>query len=211
MFELSGRVSSVDGDPARWQRYQDLRDGLLFTQGRVLQETADWNGSVTADNIGWRDQRFSGNYERIGAFRISGLWDEIPQFYSVDTRTPFSFPEDDGVLTLDDSAQAAGSHNAYLPIEVSPQFDLRESRKIGTFRVGATPTANLTSWAASRRRSTRASCRGGRASGSATTTRWRCPTGRAPTTWMSVWSGRTPGGCFAPPTTVRGSTTRPTR
>ena len=69
MFELSGRVSSVDGDPARWQRYQDLRDGLLFTQGRVLHETADWNGSVTADNIGWRDQRFSGNYERVGVLQ----------------------------------------------------------------------------------------------------------------------------------------------
>src|SRR5688572_31206289 len=73
MFELSGRVSSVDGDPARWQRYQDLRDGLLFTEVRALQETADWNGSVTADNVGWRDQRFSGNYERIGVFRVSGL------------------------------------------------------------------------------------------------------------------------------------------
>ena len=42
-----------------------------------------------------------------------------------------------------------------------------------------------TSPAASRRRSTRGSCRGGRASGSATTTRSRCPTGRAPTTWTS--------------------------
>ncbi len=87
MFQLSGRVSSVSGDPARWQRYQDLRDGLLFTQGRVLHETADWNGSFTADNVGWRDQRYIGNYERIGVFRINGLWDEIPQFYSVDTRT----------------------------------------------------------------------------------------------------------------------------
>src|SRR5688500_4240758 len=26
MFQLSGRVSSVSGDPARWQRYQDLGD-----------------------------------------------------------------------------------------------------------------------------------------------------------------------------------------
>ena len=33
MFQLSGRVSSVAGDPARWQRYQDLGDGLLFTAG----------------------------------------------------------------------------------------------------------------------------------------------------------------------------------
>ena len=33
------------------------------------------------------------------------------------------------------------SHNAYLPI--SPQFDLRERRDIGTFRVSATPTTQL--------------------------------------------------------------------
>src|SRR5688500_10868128 len=26
---MGGRFSNVDGDPARWQRYQDLRDGLL--------------------------------------------------------------------------------------------------------------------------------------------------------------------------------------
>src|SRR5215204_7810788 len=36
MFQLSGRLASVEGDPARWQRYEDLRDGLLFTTGRLL-------------------------------------------------------------------------------------------------------------------------------------------------------------------------------
>ena len=39
-FSSSGRLSSVEGDPARWQRYQDLRDGLLFTDARLLRETA---------------------------------------------------------------------------------------------------------------------------------------------------------------------------
>ncbi len=140
MFQISGRVSSVSGDPARWQRYQDLRDGLLFTQGRVLRETADWTGSFSADNVGWRDQRYSGNYERIGFLKINGLWDEIPQFYSVDTNTAFT-EADDGVLLLDDNAQRAASHNAYLSI--SPQFDLRERRAVGTFRVSATPTTQL--------------------------------------------------------------------
>src|SRR5262245_57798154 len=33
-FQIGGRFSSVDGDPARWQRYQDLRDGVLFTDAR---------------------------------------------------------------------------------------------------------------------------------------------------------------------------------
>ena len=66
-----------------------------------------------ADNVGWRDQRYFGNYERVGFLKITGLWDEIPQFYSVDTRTAFT-ETDDGVLVLDDNAQRAASHNAYL-------------------------------------------------------------------------------------------------
>ena len=140
MFQLSGRVSSISGDPARWQRYQDFGDGLLFTQGRVLHETPDWNGSFSADNVGWSDQRYTGSYERIGFLKINGLFDEIPQFYSVDTRTAF-VETGDGVLVLDDNAQRAANLNAYPPI--SPQFDLTESRKIGTFRVSATPTTHL--------------------------------------------------------------------
>ncbi len=140
MFQLSGRVSSISGDPARWQRYQDFGDGLLFTQGRVLHETPDWNGSFSADNVGWSDQRYIGSYERIGFLKINGLFDEIPQFYSVDTRTAF-VETGDGVLVLDDNAQRAANLNAYPPI--SPQFDLTESRKIGTFRVSATPTTHL--------------------------------------------------------------------
>src|SRR4051794_16277211 len=30
-FQIAGRATSIDGDPARFQRYQDVRDGLLFT------------------------------------------------------------------------------------------------------------------------------------------------------------------------------------
>ena len=42
----------------RWQRYEDLRDGILFTGARLMRETADWNATASADNLGWRDQRF---------------------------------------------------------------------------------------------------------------------------------------------------------
>ena len=62
MVQLSGRyVSSVSGDPARWQRLLGLRDGLLVTEGRALRETPDWNGTFGADNIGWRDERYFGS------------------------------------------------------------------------------------------------------------------------------------------------------
>ncbi len=33
---IGGRVTSIDGDPARFQRYQDVRDGLLFSGFRYL-------------------------------------------------------------------------------------------------------------------------------------------------------------------------------
>ena len=140
MFQLAGRVSSIAGDAARWQRYEDQRNGLLFTDGRFSRETSDWSLKAGADNVGWRDQRFFGNYERIGRLKISGLWDEIPQFYSIDTRTAFT-SVGEGVLVLPDEAQQQKNLNAYLGI--SPQFDLRERRDIGTVRVSATPTTQF--------------------------------------------------------------------
>jgi MtrB/PioB family decaheme-associated outer membrane protein len=145
-FQIGGRVSAIDGDPARFQRYQDLRDGLLFTNARFSREDPGglWQYRVTADNVGYRDQRYSGTYERTGRFVISGLWDEIPQFYSLDTKTPYTMSG--SPLRLDDARQrliqnGQATLSAYVPI--APQFDLRESRDIGTFNVVATPTPQI--------------------------------------------------------------------
>jgi MtrB/PioB family decaheme-associated outer membrane protein len=148
-FEFGGRFSSIDGDPARFQRYGDFRDGVLFTDARYAGEDPDGNYAfhTAADNVGWRDQRFFGDYEQTGRFRISGLWDQIPQFYSVDTATPYV--ESGNVLGLDDATQRrvqqgqAGTPplNAYIPI--APQFDLRERRDVGRVNFLATPTPQL--------------------------------------------------------------------
>jgi MtrB/PioB family decaheme-associated outer membrane protein len=145
-FEIGGRFSSIDGDPARFQRYADIRDGILFTDARYAREHPDgtWAYRVGADNVGWRDQRFFGDYERPGRFSISGLWDEIPQFYSVDTKTPYATSGD--ALVLDDATQLAvqssgGNLNPYVP--VASQFDLHERRDIGFVSFIATPTPQL--------------------------------------------------------------------
>ena len=60
--QFGGRWSSVSGDPARFQRYQDLRDGVLFTDARFAREDPDgnWLFRAAADNVGWRDQRYFG-------------------------------------------------------------------------------------------------------------------------------------------------------
>ena len=98
-FQLSGRLSSIAGDPARWQRYEDLRDGLLFTGGRFLRETPDWSLKAGADNVGWRDQRYFGNYERIGRLRsaASGMRSRSSTA-SIPARR--SRPSGEGVLVL---------------------------------------------------------------------------------------------------------------
>src|SRR6202008_896172 len=92
---------------------------------------------------GWRDQRYAANYERPGRFRVTGLWDQIPQFYSVDTKTPYT--GSGGTLGLDDAAQRAAQNGASLSPypAIAPQFDLRERRDIGRVDVVATPTPQV--------------------------------------------------------------------
>lgn len=142
-FEFGGRLSSVSGDPARWQRYQDLRDGVLFTNVRF--EHGDpggaWLFHAGADNVGWRDQRYFADYDRPGGFVISGLWDAIPQFYSLDTRTPFTATT--SPLPLDDATQRSiqtGQANLSAYIPQATQFRLQERRDVGRVNVVATPT-----------------------------------------------------------------------
>jgi MtrB/PioB family decaheme-associated outer membrane protein len=144
-LQIGGRFSSIDGDPARFQRYQDVRDGVLFTDARYARDDPGgaWLFRAGADNLGWRDQRYAAEYQRTGKFVVTGLWDQIPQFYSVDTKTPFTPAP--SPLQLDDAvqlqAQNGGGLNVYVPI--ATQFDLIERRDIGHVNFLATPTPSL--------------------------------------------------------------------
>jgi MtrB/PioB family decaheme-associated outer membrane protein len=144
-FLIGGRATSIDGDPARYQRYQDERSGVLFSGFRYLFANPDGSStfSARANNVGYYDQEYSASYNRVGKLKISGGYQGIPQFYSVDTRTPYT--GSGGTLVLDDAAQTAAQHggglNVYVPI--SPQFDLRERRDIGRVDVVATPKSNF--------------------------------------------------------------------
>ena len=144
-LQIGGRFSSIDGDPARFQRYQDVRDGVLFTDARFARDATDgsWLFHAGADNLGWRDQRYAAEYQRTGKFVVTGLWDQIPQFYSVDTKTPFTPAP--SPLQLDDTAQLqaqnGGGLNVYLPI--ATQFDLIERRDIGHVNFVSTPKPSL--------------------------------------------------------------------
>ena len=146
-FFIGGRVTSIDGDPARFQRYQDVRDGVLFSGFRYSLAPPDgkYDFSARADNVGYRDQEYFASYNRTGKLSITGGYQQIPQFYSVDTMTPYT--GSGGTLVLDDATQRAiqqgdpAKLNLYVP--QAPQFDLRERRDIGRVDVVATPKSNL--------------------------------------------------------------------
>ena len=111
-----------------------MRDGVLFTDARYASEDpeGDWLFRAAADNVGYRDQRYFANYQRTGRFSVTGLWDEIPQFYSVDTATAYTDSGDN--LVLDDATQQPiqnGQANLSSWIPLSPQFELHERRDIG--------------------------------------------------------------------------------
>ncbi len=145
-FFIGGRVSSIDGDPARYQRYQDVRDGLLFSNFRYAFAQPDGNSTfkARANNVGYRDQEYFADYNLVGKLKVTGGYQQIPQFYSVDTMTPYTGTG--GTLVLDDATQKAiqagkATLSAYVPL--APQFDLRERRDIGRVDVVATPTPKL--------------------------------------------------------------------
>jgi MtrB/PioB family decaheme-associated outer membrane protein len=145
-FQIGGRLSSVEGDPARWQRYRDLRDGILLTNARYEHEWASTSQrfQIAADNVGYRDGRYVGLLERPGRFAVTGSWDGIPQFYSVDTKTPYA--GDGATLTLDDATQrsiqnAQATLSAYVPL--ATQFEMIERRDTGLVSASIIATKQL--------------------------------------------------------------------
>ena len=143
---IGGRATSIDGDPARFQRYQDVRDGLLFSGFRYsfAQPGGAYDFNSRANNVGWRDQEYFADYNRFGKLSVTGSYQGIPQFYSVDTMTPYTGTG--GTLVLDDATQRAiqngqANLNAYVPL--APAFELQERRDIGRVEVVATPKTNL--------------------------------------------------------------------
>ena len=141
------RVSGVSGDPARYQRLRDLRDGPTLDRVRYDRDTAGWKFQAAMDHVGYRDQRYQAAFTRYGAVKGSFEWNQIPLFYSSDTRTPFRSGST-GVFQLDDSLQAAiqnGTATTQLLVPESRLFTLRAQRDIADIRLvyAATPTLDL--------------------------------------------------------------------
>jgi MtrB/PioB family decaheme-associated outer membrane protein len=146
-FDLGARVSTVEGDEARFQRYRDLRSGIFGHNAVAGRRTRDWTLETQAWNIGYRDQRYQIDLQRVG--RLTGYfqYDQIPLFISADTTTLYA-ETSPGVFRIEDSVQQQNQSGATTLHDYETQatpFELRTMRRVGTGEVlfNATPNTDV--------------------------------------------------------------------
>ena len=118
------------------------------------------------------------------------------------------------MLTLDDATQRAiqagqATLSAYVPI--APQFDLREQRDIGIFRITLTPTPLLDVTGSFTNQRHIGELPWGASFGFGNDVEVALPYRSGTNDFTSEPSGPTAAGCCASPTTAPGSTTTATR
>lgn len=131
--DFGARATTVDGDEARFQRFRDLRSGVYGTNIVAGRRTADWTLEAQAWNVGYRDQRYQVDLQRVGRLTASFLWDQIPMFISRDTRTLYTQTAS-GVFRIEDQVQQqiqSGAKTLRDFEDQAVQFDMRTLRKIG--------------------------------------------------------------------------------
>lgn len=151
-FTVRGTSFTPGSDQARFMRYRDLRDGGTLDLLRYTKSTDAHIYNVQADHVGYRDQRFSLSANDFGKVKASFEYNQIPLFFSEDTKTLFS-PEagSANVLRIDDAVQA-GLQNKTLPYAsvdaLAQPFDLRLKRNIADFKAtySATRAIDLNVW-----------------------------------------------------------------
>ncbi len=136
-IEFGARGTSFDAgsDKARFQRYQDLRDGATLDKIRFSKSTDSWLVDLQADHVGYRDQRFSGAFNDYGKVKASFEWNQTPLFYSETTRSLYT-ESAPGVLTLPSGLQS-GLQNKTLSLSSAVSgasaFDLQSRRDRADF------------------------------------------------------------------------------
>jgi MtrB/PioB family decaheme-associated outer membrane protein len=144
-FGWRGTSFSSGSDKARYQRYEDLRNGATVDRFRFMKSTDAYLFTAQADHIGYLDQRFSGAYNNYGRVKASFEWSQTPLFYSEDTLTLYSSGTP-GVLTLPDPLQTALQNKTTTlqsAVAGGSTFELRSRRDEAKFNLVYVANPNL--------------------------------------------------------------------
>jgi MtrB/PioB family decaheme-associated outer membrane protein len=132
------RTDDIDGDEARYFRFRDLRGGPFLDGFHITRQTDLNFFTAAASNVGYRDQRYFGQFDRIGRLRATFEWNQIPLFLSRDAQSLYVH-QGNGVLAVDDSIQQALQSGTTTIANVFSQqlrpFDLRSQRDIAAFNL----------------------------------------------------------------------------
>jgi MtrB/PioB family decaheme-associated outer membrane protein len=143
--DVGGRVTTFGGDRARAQRLRDLRSGMPVDRFRYTRDAETWLFDAEVDHAGYRDQRYAARFQRFGTLTVAFEWNQVPLFYNDVASSPFT-PENQGVLRLDDTIQAAvqnrtasiAAYDSRLSV-----FDTRMRRDIAAVRLDYDITRNV--------------------------------------------------------------------
>lgn len=140
-----GTSFGAGSDQARYQRYQDLRNGGFLDRLRINKTTDRYLFALEADHVGYRDQRFLASYHGFGKVKASFEWNQIPLFYSQTTQSLYT-ETSPGVLTLPTSVQL-GIQNKTLTLASAVTgasvFDTRSQRDVANGLVTYSATRNV--------------------------------------------------------------------
>lgn len=92
-WELGFRATNVDGDEARYERYQSLKNGL-FSQIDISKAGDAVAYGFNAFNVGYDDQAYAFNYNRFGKAKFSLSYNGQPLNYAYNTVTPYRYAGD---------------------------------------------------------------------------------------------------------------------
>lgn len=144
-FGIRGTAFTSGSDQARYQRYRDVRNGPVLDAFRLTRETDAQRFNVEAGHVGYRDQRYSASLNEFGKLKTSFEWNQVPLFFSQDTKTLFA-TTGPGVLRIDDAIQSGIQNRTTTLAAVADRaepFDVRLRRNVADFKLTYSPTGHL--------------------------------------------------------------------
>jgi len=133
-FDLGGRGTTYSGDPARYNQFRDMSNGLFLDNFGTNLNKAGWVFDVRGNNAGRQDAFYSGQAVRPGSVKIWGSFDRVPWLMSDTTKTIFQ-GVGTGTLTIpsfERSLLQATPTQIGSVVATATQFDLSSARKYST-------------------------------------------------------------------------------
>lgn len=132
--EFGVRGTDLTGDPARYERYRDLGDGLFMDTLRLYNNTDRWWVAFSGDHVGRKDMRYRMDAILHGKFKFWGLYDQIPLLMSRTTQTLYSATDVSSGISIPSDVRTAFAGNASLRASIlganGRVFDTRTTRYI---------------------------------------------------------------------------------